>query len=385
MTSTTAIGLDATVPAVSSKPVTERLLLRWLRAPKIVVGFAIVLFFVLVAVLGPMIYTKSPSAITPDMLQGPSAAHPFGTTQNGQDVLAEMINGTGATLLVGFGAGAVATFLSMLIGMVAGFAGGAVDEVLSAFSNIFLVIPGLPLVIVLAAYLHTGSSALVALVIAATGWAWGARVIRAQTLSVRRRDFVLAARATGEPWWRIVFVEILPNEAAIVASSFLFTVIAAVLTYAALSFLGVGDLSTWSWGSILYWAQNGSALLVGAWWWFVPPGAAIALLGAGLALMNFGVDELINPRLRQAGIGTRAALRAERRRIAEVDRARREARRRGQAGRHSEKGRFGQQGLQEGLQGGQDSPGGQDQAAERGSAQGDRDGAAPVTRRGRRG
>lgn len=289
-------------------------IIRQFMAPKLGLGLAILVFFVLLGVIGPLVYTKSPSAITAAALQSPSVAHPLGTTQSGQDILAEMIVGTGQTLVVGFGAGALATLLATLVGIAAGLAGGVLDEVLSALSNVFLVIPGLPLVIVLAAYLHSGGSLIVIVVIAATGWAWGARVIRAQTLSVRRRDFVEAARATGEPWARIVFWEILPNEAAIVASTFLFTVIAAILTAASLSFLGIGNMSSWSWGTILYWAQNDSALLIGAWWWFVPPGAAIAVLGAGLALVNFGVDELINPRLRQAGIGTRSALRAERRR-----------------------------------------------------------------------
>lgn len=296
---------------------------RRLGSPKIAVGLVIILFFVLVAIFGPIFYKTSPSSINAPATQPPSFSHLLGTTESGQDVLAQMIHGTGATLVVGFGAAVVATFLSILIGIAAGLAGGVLDELLSALSNVFLVIPGLPLVIVLAAYLHTDSTALVALVIAVTGWAWGARVIRAQTLSLRHRDFVEAARATGESWGRIVFMEIFPNEAAIVASSFLFTVIFAILTAASLAFLGIGNLDTWSWGTILYWAQNDSALELGAWWWFVPPGVAIAVLGAALALVNFGVDELINPRLRQAGVATKKALRAERRRAAQFERAHR--------------------------------------------------------------
>ena len=145
------------------------------------------------------------------------------------------------------------------------------------------------------------------MVISVTGWAWGARVLRAQTLSIRRRDYVEAARIAGERGWRIVCFEILPNEAAIVASSFLFTVLFAILTQVALDFLGLVNVSgAWSWGLMLYWAQSDQALGVGAWWWFVPPGLCIALVGTGLALANFGLDELINPRLRNAGLSRRS-------------------------------------------------------------------------------
>jgi peptide/nickel transport system permease protein len=169
-------------------------------------------------------------------------------------------------------------------------------------SNLFLVIPALPLLVVLTSFLPSASYLVVAVVISVTGWAWGARVLRAQTLSLRQLDYVQAARAAGERAWRIILFEILPNEVAIVASSFLFTVLFAILTDAGLIFLGLGDTSQWSWGLILYWAQNNEALTVGAWWWFVPPGLCIALVGVALALINFGLDELINPRLRAAGL-----------------------------------------------------------------------------------
>lgn len=169
-------------------------------------------------------------------------------------------------------------------------------------ANIFLVIPALPLLIVLTAFVPHASQLIIAIFIAITGWAWGARVMRAQTLALRQQDFVQAAKSVGEPAWRIIFWELLPNEGAIVASSFLFTVIAAVLADAGLLFLGLGNVNVWSWGSMLFWAQNNEALSVGAWWWFVPPGLCIALLGTGLALCNFGIDEMINPRLRAAGL-----------------------------------------------------------------------------------
>lgn len=271
---------------------------RELRSAKFLVGSGMVAFFVLMGIIGPLIYHVDPSALSRDVVSPPSFNHLLGTTQSGQDVLAQLIDGTGESLLVGFVAGVLAMVLSVLIGLLGGYVGGVVDESLSALSNIFLVLPALPLVIVLAAYLPSKGWISVALVISITGWAWGARLIRVQTMSIRQRDYVDAARASGESVMRIVFREILPNQIALISSTFLFTVIAAVLTQAGLAFLGLSDVSSWSWGTMLFWAENQSALQLGAWWWFIPPGLCIALLGTGLALMNFGIDEYVNPRLR---------------------------------------------------------------------------------------
>jgi peptide/nickel transport system permease protein len=206
-------------------------------------------------------------------------------------------------MLVGFAVGALATLLSVVIGLTAGYFGGLVDEVLSLLINIFLVIPALPLTIVLAGYIPVRGPLPVAIVISLTGWAWGARVLRAQTLSVRRREFVEAARASGENTLRIMFAEVLPNQIAIVASSLIFTIIYAIFAEIGLEFLGLSDVTVTSWGNMLFWATNNQALLLGAWWWIVPPGVCIALLGAGLAFINSGIDEISNPRLRDASRG----------------------------------------------------------------------------------
>lgn len=274
-------------------------------SPKIVVGLAILGFFVLMAIVGPYVAPYNPSALGPHPLAGPSAAHLLGTTQTGQDVLSQLLVGARSSMLVGFVAGAIATALSIIVGISAGYLGGLAEEGLSMLSNIFLVIPALPLLIVLTGFLPRANALVIAVVISVTGWAWGARVLRAQTLALRRQDYVEAARSVGERAWRIILFEILPNEAAIVASSFLFTVLFAILTDAGLAFLGLGNITAWSWGSMLYWAENNEALTVGAFWWFVPPGLCIALLGTGLALANFGIDEFINPRLRAAGLSRR--------------------------------------------------------------------------------
>lgn len=265
---------------------------------KIRIGIGILAFFALMALAGPLLVGGDPATTGNDVMQGPSAAHWLGTTDTGQDILRQVVFGARISMGVGLLSAVIATVFAVLVGLVGGYFGGAVDEVLSALTNIFLVLPALPLIIVLAGYLPQRGVASVAVVIAVTGWAWGARVLRAQTLSVRRRDFVEAARASGERPLRIVFYEILPVLMPVIATSFLATVVGAILAEAGLSFLGLADLSTVSWGSMLYFAQTSQALLRGGWWWFVPPGLCIALIGTGLALVNFGIDELANPRLR---------------------------------------------------------------------------------------
>jgi peptide/nickel transport system permease protein len=208
-------------------------------------------------------------------------------------------------LLVAFLAGAVATVLSVVIGVTAGYVSGLTDDLLSMLANFFLVLPALPLLIVIFGFLPSSGSSndvLIGLIIAITGWAWGARVLRAQTLSLRNRDYVDSARLAGERNWRIIGHEILPNLAPIVASSFLFTVLYAVGTYTAMAFLGLVNPQHWSWGTMLFWAQSANAEISGYWWWYLPPGLAVAFLGTALALLNFGVDEFINPRLRAGGL-----------------------------------------------------------------------------------
>ena len=285
-----------------------------MRNRKAVVGLVILGFFVLIAIIGPWIAPYDPSKVTPDSLLPPSPQHWLGTTGTGQDVLSQLIVGTQGVMVVGLVAGILATAISVVIGVVSGFIGGIGDEVLSLISNVFLVIPALPLIIIISGLLPSAGGLTIALVIAVTGWAWGSRVLRAQTLSLRKRDFVEAARANGEPLWRIVFFEIMPNLTAIIASGFIGTVIFAVLSEVTLAFIGVTSISTWNWGTVLFWAQSSQALVQGAWWWFVPAGLCIAAVGTSLTLINFGIDEFVNPRLRNtaasAGILRKKKIRA---------------------------------------------------------------------------
>ncbi len=301
MTIPTSPDISAAAPAPAAPAAAKRRQWRFVANPKAFLGLVIVFIFLVFAVIGPWVAPYDPSARSEDLLQGPSGSHWFGTTHLGQDILSQILDGTRSVMFVGLLAGFVAIILSVLIGISAGYLGGVLDECLSALTNVFLVIPALPLIIIISATVEKAGDLTVALTIGFTSWSWGARILRAQTLSLRQRDFVQASKATGETTWRIIVFEIMPNLVAIIASSFVSTVIFAVMSEITLAFIGVSNVATWNWGTILFWAQSEQALAQGAWWWFVPAGAAIAILGTALALLNFGIDEFVSPRLRSSG------------------------------------------------------------------------------------
>jgi peptide/nickel transport system permease protein len=266
------------------------------RSPKALAGLAILGFFALAALLGPWI-VEDPTAPVGLPLMPPSFQHWLGTTGQGQDVLAQTIMGARTSLLVGFVVGFSVVAIGALIGGIGGYLGGRVDETLSFLVNVFLIMPGLPLMVVIAAYLPTGPVT-IAVALILTGWAWTARVIRAQTLALRERDFVLAAVLAGEGKWRILVMEILPNMSSLLVSCFIGATLYAIGAEVGLEFVGLGDVGQVTWGSNLYWASNDAALLTKSWWTFVPTGFSIALVGFALGLLNHAIDEHSNPRLR---------------------------------------------------------------------------------------
>ena len=311
----TGVGAEEAPSVTADTPVRGRRAggLRIPRSRKVLIGLGMLVFFVLLGVIGPLVAPYDPTASlsrTNGVPQPPSAAHWLGTTQTQQDLLSQLLVGGRSTMLVAIMAGLVATALSVIIGVTSGYVGGLIDDLFSMLINIGLVLPALPLLIVMTGFLPKDadpSDLLIGLIISVTGWAWGARVLRVQTLSLRNRDFVDSARIVGERGWRIISFEIMPVLVPIIASSFLFTVIYGVGTYTALAFLGLINGAHWSWGTVLFWAQSQTAAQNGYWWWWVPPGLAVALLGTSLALLNFGIDEFINPRLRAAGLSRRRA------------------------------------------------------------------------------
>jgi peptide/nickel transport system permease protein len=265
---------------------------------KVALGVSIMAIFILVAIFGPIFIRNDPNAFTDDIMVAPSAQHLLGTTLTGQDVFTQLIVGTRASILWGFVTSLLVTIIATIIGLISGYFGGVIDDTITLIVNVFLVLPGLVLAIIIAAFFPIKGPLTVALVLTITSWAWGARVLRAQTMSMRSRDFVEAARSNGEHTLRILFFEILPNQIAIVAANFVGTTVYVIGAAAGLEFLGLGDPTSVNWGTMLYWAQNSSSILNGAWWWVLPPGLCLALVGTSLTLINYGIDEIANPRLR---------------------------------------------------------------------------------------
>jgi ABC-type glutathione transport system ATPase component/ABC-type dipeptide/oligopeptide/nickel transport system permease subunit len=272
---------------------------------KAIVGAAVLALFAVIAIVGPFVFPDA-SAPVGRPLAPPSWQHWLGTTGQGQDVLALTVTGARNTLAIAFAVGALVVLLGALVGVTAGYFGGGVDRALSLGTNVFLVIPGLPLAIVVAAYLRPGTGSVIA-VLALSGWAWHARVFRAQALTLRARDYIAAARIAGESHARVIAGELLPNMTALLAAAFIGATTYAVGAIVGLEFLGIGDPGAVSWGANLYWAANDAALLTGSWWVFVPTGVCIALVGFALTLLNVALDEFTNPRLRPRAAGEHTA------------------------------------------------------------------------------
>lgn len=269
--------------------------------PRSAVGASLFLLFVLIAIFANLIAPDNPLSTQFDMNLPPSAAHLFGTTTTGQDIFSQFIMGCRTTLIVGVGAGLLSTVIGLIFGMTAGYMRGWIDSILNFVINIFLVLPGLALLIVIESMVQSSTPLINGAIIGLTGWAWGARVFRSQTMSLAGREFVTAARLSGASSFRIMATEILPNMTSVIASNIIFACLGAILAESGLAYLGMESVNSTSWGTMLYWAQSGGAMLNGAWWWFIPPGVGIMLVGLSLALMNFSIDQLTNPRLRKQG------------------------------------------------------------------------------------
>jgi peptide/nickel transport system permease protein len=280
-----------------------------LRNPKSRTGLVMVAFVVIVALIAPLISVSDPNAF--NILatrQAPSWHHLFGTTDQGSDIFSQVVVGARRSLLLGAAAGALATGIAAVLGITAAYMGGVVDELVNFLVNVFLTIPPIPLLIVVSGYLSSRGMWTMVVVLAAVLWAFEARILRAQALSLKNRDFILAAKATGESTRRIVFGELMPNMISRIAAAFVLVFYIALLTDAGLEFLGLGDASKTSWGVTLYWAQTNSTVLQGEWWPFFFPGAALAFTVLGLVLVLAGIDEVSNPRLRTERVRRRHLL-----------------------------------------------------------------------------
>ena len=289
----------------SSLPEPLRLLLA---NPKSCFGIVLLCVIVLAAIAAPLL--TGHVANEPDALprQSPSWEYPFGTTDQGYDIFAQVLYGARVSLGVALVASLIAMTIAITLGLLAAYSGGWVDDSIVLLTNVFLVIPILPLLIVISSFLQGTGPTSMALIIGLTSWAIETRILRGQALSLRNRDFILAAKVAGESTPRVVFGELMPNMLSRIAAGFAFVFVQAVFYEAALEFLGFGDANQVSWGTTLFWATNNSTLLTGEWWHFVFPGVAISLTILAIVFINYGIDELSDPRLRRPETKTRRRL-----------------------------------------------------------------------------
>ena len=265
------------------------------------IGLIMVIVLVVVILLAPIITTHDPAEmITTDFLQSPSWNHPLGTTVVGQDVFSQLLYSGRVSLTIGLVVSSIVVTVGCVVGLISGYFGGMVDELMMRLVDVIMVLPRLPLMIVLAAYLDPGFWTIV-FVLSVVGWAGIARQIRSQTLSCKEYTFVEAARALGAGDRHIIVNHILPNLFGIVIANFVMEIVFAILIESGLSFLGLGDPLRMTWGTMLYFAQAEGAFSLGAWWWVIPPGLAIALIGASFSFIGNTVNDRFVLRLARRG------------------------------------------------------------------------------------
>lgn len=270
-----------------------------LRNTKLKIGLGVLLFFIALTFVGPYLAKYNPTDFVGPSGAPPSLQYWFGTTTFGEDVFSQFVHGLSSTFLVGVIGGGLGTLLGVVIGFTAGYRGGIVDEILNVLTNVVLTIPVLALLLVLVAYIKVRGVLIESLFIGFTSWPWAARAIRAQTFTLRTREYVDLAKLSGMSPIKIVFTEIAPNMASYLFMTFILMFGGAILTAATLDFLGLGPTQSMSLGTMMNLAVLWSALMLGMWWWFIPPGLAITAIVGALYVMNVGLDEVFNPKLRE--------------------------------------------------------------------------------------
>ncbi|WP_405147407.1 ABC transporter permease [Sphaerisporangium sp. NBC_01403] len=269
------------------------------RNTKLVIGAGVVLVLLALGLAGPLLVAAQPNEYVGLPMRPPSGEYWFGTTTFGQDIFAQFVYGLRTTFLVGVLGGGVAAIVGMVVGFVAGYRGGLVDEILNMLTNIVLVLPALAVLLIVNAYLGIRSVGAQALFIGLTSWPWAARAIRAQTFSLRTRDFVDLARLSGANTWKIITREIAPNMSSYLFMTFILLFGGSILIASSLDFIGLGPTEGVSLGLMLQNASQWSAMQLGLWWWFIPPGAGITAIVGALYVANVGLDEVFNPKLRE--------------------------------------------------------------------------------------
>jgi peptide/nickel transport system permease protein len=261
-------------------------------------GLVIVLSFIVVALAAPWIAPYDPFAFVGDPFVKPSSTHFFGTDQVGRDIFSRVIFGTRISLLVGLVASAMAVGLGTVIGLVSGYLRGWVDNALMRVTDLFIILPALPLMLIMASILGKGIQNII-IVITVVGWTATARMVRSQTMSLKERPFIEASRAIGSSDLHTIIRHIVPNVFPLVFANGMIAIVDAILSEAGLSFLGFGDPSRPSWGMVLHFADTAGATVNGYWWYIIPPGLCIMLLVMGFAFISYSTDQILNPRLRR--------------------------------------------------------------------------------------
>jgi peptide/nickel transport system permease protein len=299
------LQIDAALPVRNAERATGRIWRAIRSNKKAAAGGVVLVIFAIWAIIPGLIAHDNPQAFAYGRSLGPSAAHWLGTNALGQDLFAQVIWGARETLIIALVSGILSTLLSMIMGIGAAYLGGWWDGGLNLITDILLVIPTFPLLIVIIAYYPHSSLIPMIAVLVITGYSYGARQLRAEALSLRSRDFLEAARVRGERRWYIIFVEIIPSMTSLIVAVFLGTAVYNVIAAAGLQFIGFGDPNSLSWGTMLYWAQTGEALQTGQYLWAIAPGLCIALLGGAFALLNYAFDEIGNPALQRVKLTRR--------------------------------------------------------------------------------
>lgn len=253
-------------------------------------GALIFIAMILIAVLGRIFSPYSPYDTSFGIYLPPSAAHLLGTNYVGEDVMSEFLYGTGVSLMVGFIVAIAAMAIGTLVGITAGYMGSVTDDVLMRLVDILLVIPGFPLLVILSAYLPPTIWSTI-LILSVLSWPFNSRIIRSQTLSLKRRSFVLASRLSGLSSFRIIIRDLIPNVLPIIFINSIFIVVGAIVAQAGLAFFGLGNINSINWGTMLYWFETEDAIIFKAWWWLLPPGFGIMALGIGANLLSNAVSE----------------------------------------------------------------------------------------------
>ena len=302
-------ALPAAPGARGRKPL-SRLTTAIRRNRKATAGVILLLLFTIIALFPGLIPHYSPTEIfyapkcptcysQPALVQAtPSSAHWLGTDLEGHDVFSNVLVGTRAVMVLAVVTGLLTTLIAMVVGVAAAYLGGTWDGVLNLVTDVLLVIPLFPLLIVIVKYAGQSGNAVLIAVLTITGWSYTARQLRSQAQSLRNRDFLLAAKVRGERSFYVIMVEIIPTMTSLLLACFLTNALYAVLAGTGLQFLGLGDPNSVSWGTTLYWADSQGALQSGLYLWEIVPGLCIALLGAAFALLNYAFDEISNPALR---------------------------------------------------------------------------------------